>query len=185
MKTLSNYIKDNKSSFISLKDNKSSFISLSEKLLINKNFVNAGDPDDDVIDDIIDRNLWENKDEKLSNTMKCGSPISMCNTAWEIFCNEANIYGIAPYRNVIDDIRNKIKSMYNSDSKYPILKFSMTKHVNDMFDDFEKANVHTKVLIKETPKYDINVEWISTEKYDMLFFGKLAKRYYIFLHRKK
>ena len=54
-----------------------------------------------------------------------------------------------------------------------------------MFYDFEKANIHTKVLIKETHIYNINVEWLSTEKYDMLFFGKLDRRYHIFLHRKQ
>ena len=35
---------------------------IAEKLIINKNFVQVGNPDDDVIDDIIDRNLWDNKD---------------------------------------------------------------------------------------------------------------------------
>ena len=96
---------------------------LTEKLVINKNFVQVGNPDDDTIDDIIDKNLWDNKDEKLSSIMKFGCPIAKFKTAWEIFCNNANLYGKAPDRNVINDIRNKIKSMYESNSKYPILNF--------------------------------------------------------------
>ena len=158
---------------------------VNEKLVINKNFVQVGNPDDDIIDDIIDRNLWNNKDEMLSRIMKFGCPMSMFKTAWEIFCNEANLYGTAPNRDVINDIKEKIRSMYESDSKYPILNFLKSEHVNDMFYDFEKANIHTKVLIKETHIYNINVEWLSTEKYDMLFFGKLDRRYHIFLHRKQ
>ena len=113
--------------------------------------------------------------------------MSMFNTAWGIFCNETNIYEVVSDNNIIIDIRLKIRSMYNnkSESKYPILNFLMSDHVKDMFDDFEKNDIHTKVLVKETPSYDINIEWLSTEKYDMLFFGKLDSKYHIFLYRKK
>ena len=158
---------------------------LTEKLIINKNFVQVGNPDDDIIDDIIDRNLWDNKDEKLNSIMKFGCPMSMFNTAWGILCNELNVYGTIKNACTIIDIKNKVRTMYNSGSKYPILNFLRSDHVKDMFDDFEKANIHTEVLLKETPSYDVTIEWLSTEKYDMLFFGKHDARYHIFLHRKK
>ena len=96
---------------------------ITEKLLVNKDFVRVGNPDDDIIDDIIDRNLWDNKDEMLSRIMKFGCPMAMFKTAWEIFCNEANLYGKAPDHDVINDIRNKIKSMYENDSKYQCTSF--------------------------------------------------------------